>query len=331
MSIYSPVQYRGDGLTTDFIVPWPYTSQSSVAVTVDGTPTSISSWVSPSRIRLGAAPIDGAVVVITRPAVAIQDDSQHPDMLEVGPVSATSAAVLFSQDVSEYRSVAIQIISPGTTCTITYEVSNDGVTWFGVAGYTPINLGTTPPVFTTTTANLIVFPCASRFFRARVSTYTSGTVTVLAEFRMDTLPLLGVYAFVNNAPATAVPIAFSGTVAPASAATGATTKARIKAAATTNATSVKATAGRLYELHVGNASAAIKYLKLYNKATAPTVGTDTPVVTYPIPANGGRVDIVSINGISFSTGISYAITGAVGDTDATAVAVDDVTGELLYV
>lgn len=253
-----------------------------------------------------------------------------PDMLEVGPVSVTSAAVLFSQDVSNYRSVAVQVVSAGTSCTITYETSNDGTTWYAVAGYTPLNLGTTAPVTTSTTAILLVFPCVARFFRARVSTYGSGTVTVVAEFRADALPQLGVYAFIQNAAANALPIAFSGTVAPASSATGAASKARVKSAASTNATSVKASAGRLYEIRVCNTSAAMKFLKFYNKASAPTVGTDTPVATYPIAPNGGRVDVVSILGISFATGIAYAITGAVGDSDTTAVAVDDVTGELVY-
>ena len=34
-----------------------------------------------------------------------------------------------------------------------------------------------------------------------------------------------------------------------------------------------------------NTTASNKYLKLYNKATAPTVGTDTPFKTYLIPPN----------------------------------------------
>jgi hypothetical protein len=102
------------------------------------------------------------------------------------------------------------------------------------------------------------------------------------------------------------------------------------AAASTNATSVKASAARLYEIHLCNVSAAIKYVKFYNKASAPTVGTDVPVATYPIPANGGRIDFDSTNGISFALGLAYAITGAVADTDTTAVAANDVVGELLY-
>jgi hypothetical protein len=251
-----------------------------------------------------------------------------PDMLEVGPVSLSAAGILFTQDCSNYASVAVQVTSPGTTCTITYEASNDNTTWYSVAGYTPLNTGSTTPVSTSATAILLIFPCIARYFRARVSTYTSGTVTVLAEFRMDAIPQLGVY--VANAAGAALPISFAGTVAPASAAAGAMTKARVMAAASTNATSVKASAGRLYELHLCNTSAALKFVKFYNKASAPTVGTDTPVATYALAANGGRIDSVSVQGISFATGLAYAITGGVADADTTAVAANDVVGELLY-
>src|SRR5581483_5493004 len=110
----------------------------------------------------------------------------------------------------------------------------------------------------------------------------------VAEFRKDVISGLGVNAVVNNAVNSAIPIAFNGTVAPASSATGAATKARVKSAASTNATSVKASAGRLYQIHLCNTSAALKFVKFYNKASAPTVGTDTPVATYPLAANGGR-------------------------------------------
>jgi hypothetical protein len=251
-----------------------------------------------------------------------------PDMLEVGPISVSAASVLFTQDVSNYASVAVQVTSPGTTCTVVYEGSNDNVIWYQVAGYVTSNNGSASPVTNSTTATLLIFPCIARYLRARVSTYTSGTVTVIAEFRMDAIPQLGV--FVANAAANAVPISFAGTVAPASSATGAMTKARVMAAASTNATSVKASAARLYEIHLCNISAAIKHVKFYNKASAPTVGTDVPVATYPIPANGGRIDFDSTNGISFATGLAYAITGAVADTDTTAVAANDVVGELLF-
>lgn len=91
-------------------------------------------------------------------------------------------------------------------------------------------------------------------------------------------------------------------------------------AATTNGASVKATAGNLFELSLFNVTAATVYLKLYNKASAPTVGTDVPIMTIPVAAGAlwsaefGRI------GKRFSTGIALAITGAAAATDTTAVA-----------
>lgn len=95
-------------------------------------------------------------------------------------------------------------------------------------------------------------------------------------------------------------------------------------AASTNATSTKASAGTLWSVVASNINAAARYLKLYNKASAPTVGTDTPVLTIPIPAGGVvQVDGGS-NGIRFGTGIAWAVTASAADSDTTAVA----TGEI---
>ena len=60
------------------------------------------------------------------------------------------------------------------------------------------------------------------------------------------------------------------------------TQSFVNNAATTNATSTKASAGTVYGIIVANASAETRYLKVYNKASAPTVGTDTPVLTFPV-------------------------------------------------
>lgn len=104
---------------------------------------------------------------------------------------------------------------------------------------------------------------------------------------------------------------------------------RVIAAASTNATSVKASAGQVYGWFIFNTSAATKFVKLYNKATAPTVGTDTPVMTIPVPAGGGA-NVEFTNGIAFGTGIALAMTGAVGDSDTTALSANDVVCNLLY-
>jgi hypothetical protein len=104
---------------------------------------------------------------------------------------------------------------------------------------------------------------------------------------------------------------------------------RLLSAATTNGNNIKASAGQIYGWYLYNTAASVKFVKLYNKASAPTVGTDTPVMTIPLPATSGA-NVFTDSGIAFGTGISVAITGAVGDADTTAVAANDVIVNFLY-
>ena len=105
---------------------------------------------------------------------------------------------------------------------------------------------------------------------------------------------------------------------------------KILSAATTNATSLKASAGSLFGWHLVNTSAAWKYFRFYNLSSAPTVGTSTPVFNIPLPPGGGAVMPPQM-AIGFATGIAYAITGAAADNDSTAVAANDVIGTLYYI
>lgn len=71
----------------------------------------------------------------------------------------------------------------------------------------------------------------------------------------------------------------------------------------------------------GQNGAAATYLQIYNKATAPVIGTDTPALTYPIPANAVFSQMLG-DGAYLGTGISYAFTtDAAGATGAAAAAV----------
>lgn len=114
------------------------------------------------------------------------------------------------------------------------------------------------------------------------------------------------------------------------ATTNGLTSSRVASAASTNATSLKASAGRIARIDLFNNSAATKYFKLYNKASAPTVGTDTPIWTVPLPAGTGYSGDFKF-GKYFSTGIAYAITGALVDTDTTALALNDVHGSIDWI
>jgi hypothetical protein len=108
--------------------------------------------------------------------------------------------------------------------------------------------------------------------------------------------------------------------------------AKTISAASTNAVSVKASAGQLYGLVATNINAAARYLKLYNKASAPTVGTDTPVMSIALPGNTAGAGIAAdfSNGIAFATGIAFALTTGVSDSDTGAVAANEIVVNLVY-
>lgn len=111
-------------------------------------------------------------------------------------------------------------------------------------------------------------------------------------------------------------------------ATGAATIRHVVAAASTNATVTKASAGRLLGWSLANTTAAWVYLKLHNLATAPTAGAGV-VMTIGIPPNG-RSEVDLICGAAFSTGIGYTIVTGAADTDTTAVTANAVVGDLFY-
>lgn len=95
-------------------------------------------------------------------------------------------------------------------------------------------------------------------------------------------------------------------------------------AATTNSTLVAAGKQRLDRITLTNNAVTAKFFKVYDKDTAPTVGTDVPIATFGIAA-GGTLNMSNLN-LLVLLGLGFAITGAVPDADATAVVLNDVTG-----
>lgn len=73
-------------------------------------------------------------------------------------------------------------------------------------------------------------------------------------------------------------------------------------------------------------------MKFYNKATAPTVGTDIPVMTIPVPANtqGAGISISFSMGVNFPLGISIAITAGSADNDSVGILANEVLINLTY-
>ena len=108
------------------------------------------------------------------------------------------------------------------------------------------------------------------------------------------------------------------------------TKVHFKSSAnSTNATSVKGSSGAVFNMIIhnthsggGGGGSAIT-LRLYDKATAPTVGTDVPMIIIHVGSNTSK-EINFTSGITFTNGIAYALTAGDSLLDATAVSADGV-------
>ena len=111
-----------------------------------------------------------------------------------------------------------------------------------------------------------------------------------------------------------------------------TTPYKLISLATTNANVVKASGGNLYSIVAIGLTSTVRYLKLYNKATAPTVGTDVPLMTIPVPANtqGAGIAIPFSMGVNFSLGIAIAVTSGLADNNTGAILANDVVVNLTY-
>jgi hypothetical protein len=150
----------------------------------------------------------------------------------------------------------------------------------------------------------------------------SGTVTA----NVGTTNGLALDATVSGVAKDATLTGGTAKAIPVAGTTGGATPSKTISAASTNATSVKGSAGTLYGIQVTNINAAVRYLKLYDKATAPTVGTDTPVKVIAIPGNaaGAGAMVAFPVGVAFTLGIAFALTTGATDADTGAVAANEI-------
>lgn len=255
-------------------------------------------------------------------------------------------------DASNFHSVAIQIVGGAgiSAGQIIFEQTNDitaaasGNVWAVDENTT---LTPTPSVaalaIAASTIRMFGGPVMARYVRVRVSTaFVGGTVQAIAAFSQ--LPYMRMIQSVHqaaaanlNATATlAAGTALAGGVGVRPEATlGLLLNHRLAAsAATTNPTLVLTGARKLFGGIVRNNAATSRFLKFYNKATAPAPGTDVPVLTIEVKT-GEQLNITPYLpeniGMPFSLGLGYGITGALADADATAIAAGDVMLHLFYI
>ena len=252
-----------------------------------------------------AAASDGSLL-----ALAVDEEGRLKTSNKTGsftPVTgtlATTASAPIAVDVRRASNVVLHFKNTGTVAmasgTFTFEGSldsTDGVngTWFGIQA-----VRSNANIIETTTAVLTpaiaVGKGALCSWEASVNAYqymrVKCQVNLTAGAVASWTVLRGSYATEPIPAAQASPTQpVSGTVTVAStvANLGTITTGTSYVLATTaavNSAVIKATAGNVYEISVSNPTATPAYVKLYAKATAPTVGTDVPVLTIPIAAGG---------------------------------------------
>lgn len=213
-------------------------------------------------------------------------------------------------NVSEYRTLTVDV-SGTFVATLQVQTSINGTTWRNVTGSTSIlNLisGAYLASGNITAAGLYAIDISSFQYVRLISTaYTSGTAVV----ESTTVTTGNLNPTGNSQTVAGTVTANQGTLASGTAIS-------VVSAATTNASNQKSTAGNLFEVTASNPTATPAYLKFYNKATAPTVGTDVPVMTIPVPANSFVSYVPGGQGKRFTTGIGIALTGAITSADTTA-------------
>lgn len=239
-------------------------------------------------------------------------------------VATVGSTIVFPAPLVGVSNLSIQVTG-AFVATLVIQVSNDNINWVQLAGVGIQNVNNQNPQASITAVGTYIVNIASfAYVRITCSAFTSGNAAVFMKVS-DTPALVSVGGPLPTGTNTIGKAIITGSTSMGM------TIAKLLSAATTNATSLKASAGTLCGGTVSNNSAAVKFLHLYNKASAPTVGTDSPAFTILLPVGVTTlVDLGPVGG-SFATGIAYSITGAAGDLDATVTAVNDVSGVLVYV
>lgn len=270
-------------------------------------------------IKAEAISIDGKLPALSGGNIPVETNnasSQVYNYTATGAV-AVNTVLIGPIDCSLFREVTLHVTSIGSGNTYVGQVSNDGTNWISttassVTGAPALNSGG----LNNNNVIFIFLIGGARFFRIfQSAAQTSGTTTMIA------------YASQQATPRVYQSVAVTGTVtltsnqpSPAPAATqGFSLYHTLISAATTNATSVKASVGTIGTLILTNTSATWAYFKLVNKASAPTVGTDTAIINIGVAPNTTQDCSTAFAGLRMGTGISYYVSGGSSLTDNTAL------------
>lgn len=227
------------------------------------------------------------------------------------PIASTSDIAMI--DVAEASTLVVSIAGGTVNATgvaLAFEVSVDGGTWHqSTAARSNANTAESVAAAFSLAAGVALAHAWElsvvgwQYARVRPTAITAGDIVVRLSAARDAI---------DPAPVVA-PHAVTSTPAAGSAHTGTTTAAAPAGAIVTNS------ATALYEITVSNVTTSAICVKLYDKATTPSVGTDVPRVTFFVEAGFTRVEDFGALGKRFNSGLGIAITAQLAATDTTPV------------
>jgi len=239
--------------------------------------------------------------------------------------AVASASVLIGPiDCSQFKELTLHSVAIGTGGNaFTVQASNDSTNWINLATSSGAAGSGASTLFATSAQSAGVIICyptyGSKFVRIISGlAVTAGTTTCVAQFSQ--MPSPKAFVYVGN----------TVTVNPANSSNGFVLFNSLISSAGTNSTLVKTNSAAIGTCVLTNTTASFKFVKFFNKATAPTVGTDTPIIQFPIPPNSSLDISMSYCGMRFVLGLGYVITGGAALLDTTSVAAGDVLVNLSY-
>jgi hypothetical protein len=270
-----------------------------------------------------------------------------PVTIATSAVTQIDNDVIDATDVGEYKWVSLQL-SGTFVADVQFQGSNDNGTFYNVIVQDP-GLLSEPYRTLITGPGLVKIPVLYKYLRARVTSYTSGTVEGIAfgyKESNDTGQISATGAITGSVSVTNIPAiqTVDGTITvsniPATQAVsggvsivGSTSLSPFFAIGVTgtNETPVSASPSVLRSIVFTNLAATPRHLKLYDDASTPVAGAGTPVIVCSLAAAGTLAFPLPVEGFPFANGIGYTmVLGAANNSTSPATTQPDFTVSMIY-
>ena len=300
-----------------------------------GSSTDLATVDSTSKaIRVTSYNADGSVV-----------DTTVPISIAVNPVTVVNNDIIASFDVSAYKFVSLQLTGTWVG-EVKFQGSNDNGTFEDIVVQ---NTGDvlTPYVLSMAAVGGVKIPVLFKFLRVRVTAYTSGTVEGTAfglkeDANTGQISSVGtVNIGAGQTVATVTNLAqLSGTaISMGAGAVDAGTQRVVLAPATApyqtdfyvtgvgavnvNSRMIRTGACDLIAAIFTSYAATPRHIKLYDTATTPVAGEDTPVLVLTRASSGNNAYPLPAGGFPFVNGIGMTFVQGAANDNATGTATVD--------